>query len=97
MKKYSEPKIMVTKADQERLLAIASAAPESFADAAERLLVEMERAKVVTKAPADLVQMGSAVEYSSDDGATRRVTLVYPGKPTSPPARSRCSRPSAPP
>ena len=43
---------------------------------------ELDRAKVVPqkKLPADVVRMGSTVEFSSNDGHERKVTLVYPGE-----------------
>ena len=41
----------------------------------------MDRAKIVAgrPVPPSVVQMGSTVEFHSDDGKDRRVTLVFPG------------------
>ncbi|MCY1558442.1 Regulator of nucleoside diphosphate kinase [compost metagenome] len=43
---------------------------------------ELDRAKVVPqkKLPVDVVHMGSTVEFRSNDGHERKVTLVYPGE-----------------
>lgn len=76
------PKIIVSAADHERLTGLALAAMERVPEVAEELLSEMDRAKVVAgrPVPPTVVQMGSAVEFLSDDGQQRRVTLVFPGE-----------------
>lgn len=76
------PAIMMSDLDQERLTALATAALERVPEVAEELLTEIARATVVEpgKLPAAIVRMGSTVEFSSDGGARRRVTLVYPGE-----------------
>ncbi|QPC43548.1 nucleoside diphosphate kinase regulator [Kaustia mangrovi] len=76
-----KPKITVSDHDYEQLSAFAGAAPERWADAADELLSELDRARVVParRMPADVVAMGSTVEFRSDAGEARRVTLVFPG------------------
>ena len=77
-----KPTIIVSDTDQRRLTTLATDALERFPDAAQVLLSEMERAVVVTgeAVPANVVQMGSGVVFRSDNGETRRVSLVFPGQ-----------------
>ncbi len=81
-KNRRKPTIVVSQTDYDRLIALAEGAPEHLADAAEELTAELERAKVKPdkRLPADVVRMGSTVEFRSNDGRERRVTLVYPGE-----------------
>lgn len=76
----SVPQIVVSTADYERLNDLANASMERLPDVAEELLAEMERAKVVDegKLPGDVVRMGSTVTFTSDDGQTRTLKLVWP-------------------
>jgi regulator of nucleoside diphosphate kinase len=76
------PPIVVSDADYERLVNLAAAVEERAPDVASVLQAEMERARVVPAVsfPADVVQMGSTVEFRSKTGQQRRVTLVYPGE-----------------
>jgi regulator of nucleoside diphosphate kinase len=76
----SVPQIVVSSADYERLNDLADASMERLPEVAEELLSEMERAKVVDaeKVPADVVSMGSTVTFTSDDGQTRTLKLVWP-------------------
>jgi len=76
------PPIVVSEADYQRLTNLAAAIEERAPDVAGVLQAEMDRARVVPAAsfPADVVQMGSTVEFRSDTGQERRVTLVYPGE-----------------
>ncbi|MGI6244738.1 MAG: nucleoside diphosphate kinase regulator [Pseudochelatococcus sp.] len=75
------PKIVVSHDEQERLSALAASISVRNPELAEELQGEMERARVVApdKVPAGVVRMNSEVEFESDDGQRRRVTLVYPG------------------
>ena len=61
---------------------LAETAAPQFAEVAEELLGELDRAKVVSSSrfPADAVRMGSTVVYRASDGSERKVTLVYPGE-----------------
>ena len=76
----SVPQIVVSTADYERLNDLANASMERLPAVAQELLAEMERAKVVDegKVPADVVRMGSTVTFTSDDGHTRTLKLVWP-------------------
>lgn len=75
-----KPSIVINKTDHARLLQIANGLLDRKPEMAEELLMELERARVVERGAVlqDSVQMGSAVEYRTDGGQTRRVTLVYP-------------------
>lgn len=77
-----KPNIIVSDRDQSRLTTLATDALERFPQAAQELLSEMERAAVVSAeaVPSNVVQMGSGVVFQSDNGETRRVTLVFPGQ-----------------
>lgn len=78
----NKPKIVVSEVDEKRLSGLATAVAERMPELADELLAELERAKIVKpKAmPANVVRMGSLLEYSSEDGKQRQVTLVYPGE-----------------
>lgn len=74
------PAIIVSDVDQERLSRLATSVMGRIPDVAEELLGEMERASVVAAdaVPPTVVQMGSMVEFKTDDGQRRRVRLVFP-------------------
>lgn len=76
------PAIVVSDIDQKRLTDLAIASLERIPEVAEELLAEMARASVVRpdELPPAVVRMGSIVDFSTDGGAVRRVTLVYPGE-----------------
>lgn len=81
----SVPNIVVSDADCDRLMDLATASLERVPEVAEELLSEMERAKVMSedKVPADVVRMGSIVTFRSDAGTDDgqhelTETLVYP-------------------
>ena len=75
------PAIVVSDADYNRLVNLAAAVEEREPNVANVLQSEMKRAQVVSAEvfPANVVRMGSTVEFRSDAGQQRRVTLVYPG------------------
>jgi regulator of nucleoside diphosphate kinase len=77
-----KPKIVIGDVDHERLTSLATGALDRMPEMADVLLSELERAKVVKarSVPADVIQMGSTIEYRSDDGQQREVTLVFPGE-----------------
>lgn len=81
-KKRKKPNIVIDQADFDRLTVLAENAAPQFAEVAEELLGELDRAKVVAsnRFPANAVRMGSSVVYRANDGSERRVTLVYPGE-----------------
>ncbi len=74
------PRITICESDRRNLLALSSANSGRWAEAADELLDEVDRARVVPDARlgADVVRMGSRVTYRADDGATHEVTLVFP-------------------
>jgi regulator of nucleoside diphosphate kinase len=73
------PKIVVAESEHRKLFAMAASGSSA---AAETLLEEMERARIVpdVKLPADSVRMGSRVQYRTDDDELNEVTLVYPAQ-----------------
>ena len=77
----ARPRIVISKEDHGRLTQLANGLLERKPELADELLGELERARVVAdgSTPANTVQMGRTVEYSTEDGQTRRVELVYPG------------------
>ncbi len=74
------PAILVSSDDQHRLTLLALDALQKMPDVAGELLAEMERAEVAGSVPTSVVQMGSRVTFTSDDGRERSVVLVYPGQ-----------------
>lgn len=82
VKNRKKPKIVVSDIDHERLTILAGNVSEKLEEVAEELLQELDRAKIVPqkKLPLDVVRMGSMVEFRSNDGHERKVTLVYPGE-----------------
>ena len=74
------PPIVVSKTDHRRLSDLATGAQALFPAVAEALQGEMDRAQVLPPEalPQDVVRMGSTVEFRSDTGQHRRVTLVFP-------------------
>lgn len=80
MRKYDlKPRITVAEDDHRQLLALTGG---GASDAAEDLLEEIDRARVVprSKLPPEVVRMGSTVTYRPDNGEERTVTLVYPAE-----------------
>ena len=78
----NKPKIIVSDVDEKRLNSLAVAVAGRMPALADELLAELERAKIVKQhaMPSNAVRMGSKLEYSSEEGQTRQVTLVYPGE-----------------
>ncbi len=76
----SKPSIVINKTDHARLVQLANGLLDRKPDIADPLLTELERAKVVERGASlqNTVQMGSTVEYSTGEGQSRKVTLVYP-------------------
>src|SRR3546814_20511413 len=74
------PKIVVSEADQQKLIDLATAAAQKVPEVAEELLAEMDRAEVLPSnaVPANVVRMGTTLTYCADESQTRRVTLVFP-------------------
>jgi len=81
MRRYDlNPRIVLGEDDHRKLIALALAGSGRSSDAADDLLNEIERARVVPtpKLGASVVRMGSTVTYRPDNGAERTVQLVYP-------------------
>ena len=80
MQAKQKPDIVIRDADHSRLSTLAEGLLDRLPEVAGELLTELERAKVLPAAsfPANAVGMGSTVEYTTEDGSSRRVTLVYP-------------------
>lgn len=74
------PAIVVGAAEHRQLMVLAMAGTGHSADAADDLLYEMERARVVpdNKLADDVIRMGSQARYRTHDGQEKDVTLVYP-------------------
>jgi regulator of nucleoside diphosphate kinase len=76
-----KPKVTISKNDFERLTNLALAIAVRRPDAADDLLAELDRARVVADGwiREDVVQMDSVVQYKTDTGSIRTITLVFPG------------------
>lgn len=74
------PAIVLGKADHAKLNELASAGLDRMPELAEKLLGELDRARVVEdkKVPEDVVRMGSRVTYRTSDEKEIWVILVYP-------------------
>jgi regulator of nucleoside diphosphate kinase len=74
------PRILISRAEEKRLTAIATAASQRLPEASAALLSELERADVLpeTAMPADVVRIGSIIEFEVDDGRRLKVQLVLP-------------------
>ena len=79
---HREPAIIASDADYDRLTSLAAAVRTRSPEIAEQLQGEMERAQILSAGtvPADVVQMGSTVEFRWDGFRQRQVTLVFPGE-----------------
>ncbi|GGF45861.1 nucleoside diphosphate kinase regulator [Youhaiella tibetensis] len=75
-----KPSLVLSETDHKQLTVLALAGLNTSSDAADDLLYEIERARVVPEKdfPAEVVCMGSTVTYRPDNGTDRTVTLVYP-------------------
>jgi regulator of nucleoside diphosphate kinase len=74
------PAITLGRADHAKLNSLALASLERLPDLADRLLEELERAKVIAdeKLPEGVVRMGSSITYVTNADKEQTVTLVYP-------------------
>jgi regulator of nucleoside diphosphate kinase len=77
-----KPRIVVSDIDFKRLMSLAAAAQSRLPEVADVLQAELDRAEIIAvgSVPAGIVQMGSTLEFRSDSGQQRRVTLVFPGE-----------------
>ncbi|MBZ9708540.1 nucleoside diphosphate kinase regulator [Mesorhizobium sp. ESP7-2] len=76
-----KPSIRISQSDHARLSALANTVAARDPQAADELLAELERARIVADAwlSADIVRMGSTVTFKPDTGEQKTVTLVFPG------------------
>ncbi len=76
----TKPVISINRQDHARLTLLAEKLPEG--PLADEFLAELDRAKIVDDHALrpDIVRMGSSLRYSTGDGESRDVTLVYPGE-----------------
>ncbi len=74
------PAILIGEDDLDALHRLADQARGHLAAAAEQLLTELERARIVAqdKLPPEAVRMGSHVTFITEDGLSRTVELVFP-------------------
>ena len=74
------PRILISKVDEKRLTAIATAASQRVPEASAALLGELERAEVLPETAmfADVVRISSIIEFEVDDGRCLKVQLVLP-------------------
>jgi regulator of nucleoside diphosphate kinase len=74
------PSITVSESDNRQLTVLALAGSGHTTDAADDLLHELERARVVDDRdlPPDIVCMGSLVTFRTDDGRETMARLVFP-------------------
>lgn len=80
--RHRKPAITLCQSDHAKLTRLAETALERHQAAAEDLLAELERAKVVPdgRLKEGIARMGSTLRYATDSGEDRTVTLVYPGE-----------------
>jgi len=74
-----KPNIRLSQSDHARLSALANAVAARNPEASDELLAELERARIVARISADIVQMGSTVTFKPDMGDAKTVMLVFPG------------------
>lgn len=76
----AKPEIVIAANDHARLTQLAEGLAVRLPEVAGELLIEVERAHVVPPGSVsdDTVAMGSTVEFRTEAGDTRRVTLVWP-------------------
>jgi regulator of nucleoside diphosphate kinase len=79
-KDRSLPSIVVGKDDHKRISNLAMVIEGTAPEVAGVLLNEMDRARVVSVVAVTTVQMGSTIEFRTNGGQDRKVTLVYPGE-----------------
>lgn len=80
MSNNSFPDLIIGESDYQKLTAYVQRPSGALARAAESLLEELERAKVLPQdeLPPNCVRMGSTVTFSTSDGTNRTVQLVFP-------------------
>ncbi|ESY27695.1 nucleoside diphosphate kinase regulator [Mesorhizobium sp. LNJC391B00] len=76
-----KPNIRISQSDHARLSVLASTVAARNPEAADELLAELERARIVADGwvSTGTVRMGSIVTFKPDTGDRKTVTLVFPG------------------
>jgi regulator of nucleoside diphosphate kinase len=76
------PAILISDGDLEALNRLADQARGHLAAAAEQLLLELERARIVAQdqLPPETVRMGSTVTFVTEDGRERTIELTFPDR-----------------
>jgi regulator of nucleoside diphosphate kinase len=76
------PPLAIAQSDHSRLLRLAESIERANAELSGQLFIELERAEVLPDVELrdDVVGMGATLDYQTDAGETRTVTLVYPGE-----------------
>ncbi|WDR07261.1 nucleoside diphosphate kinase regulator [Devosia rhodophyticola] len=79
-KRILRPQITIAQSEHRQLLALAAGGSGAMSPAADSLMAEIERARIVpdAKLPQDIVRMGSRVQYRTDRDDLVSVELVYP-------------------
>jgi regulator of nucleoside diphosphate kinase len=74
----SKPDIVISAEDHRRLSNLLAAQRHQFPEVAFALQAELDRARIVSMAPSEVVQMGSTVEFRSNVAPQKPLTLVFP-------------------
>jgi regulator of nucleoside diphosphate kinase len=77
-----KPAIIIARGDHDKLSRLAESRATHGSEAADELLAELDRARVVDdgRVAGNVVRMGSTVQYATESDETRAVTLVFPGE-----------------
>ncbi|MEQ8445188.1 MAG: nucleoside diphosphate kinase regulator [Pelagibacterium sp.] len=76
------PRLVLGVEDHRKLMTMAAGISGPMADVADKLMSELDRARVVARAklPDTAVRMGSVVSFTTTDGFNRTFKLVFPGE-----------------
>jgi regulator of nucleoside diphosphate kinase len=82
LKARPKPAITLTRSEHAALERLAQSVVDRNPDAADGLLAELDRARIVEdgKLGGDVVRMDAEVRYGDETGESRTVTLVHPSK-----------------
>lgn len=80
--KRRKPAIAITRTDHERLSRLAESVSARNPTVADELFAELDRARIVADGSLahKVVRMGSTLSFSTGEGESRKVTLVFPGE-----------------
>ncbi len=77
----NKPPIAIARAEHARLAGLADILSRKNPELADQFFSELERADVFPDEDVrDVVRMGSTLDYTTDTGEKRTVTLVFPGE-----------------